>query len=570
MTPASAGTSGAPAITRDRVVVIGGGISGLAAAALLGRCGYKVTLLEQQDDVGGRAGLWRSQGFTFDTGPSWYLMPDVFDHFYRLLGTSAAEQLDLVQLDPAYRVVFESGGPTVDLPAGRAKAVELFEDLQPGAGAALDRYLDSARQTYTLAIRHFLYTSFQSFGTFLRPEILFRLPRLLRLLLQPLAGFAENHVKDPRLRQILGYPAVFLGASPYTAPSLFHLMSHLDLAEGVLYPMGGLARVIGSIKTLAEDEHVQILTGARATRIRTEPTGRGRRPARVSGVRYTDANGQSVELDAEVVVGAADLHHMETTLLPTELQTFPQKYWDRRISGPGAVLLYLGVEGALPELEHHTLLFTTDWKDNFGRILGTDASVPDPASLYICRPSRTDRSTAPAGCENLFVLVPVPADPELGRGGVDGAGDRRIEEIADAVIAQISDWTGVGDLAGRIRTRRTVGPGDFAAELNSWHGGALGPAHVLRQSAFFRSGNISRKVDGLLYAGSSSIPGIGLPMCLISAELAVKRLAGDRSSGPLPEPLGPLPGLRPRALPDLPPEPLPPESLSSPANKGGH
>ncbi|MCZ2402232.1 phytoene desaturase [Paenarthrobacter sp. Z7-10] len=528
---------GADAQGAQRAVVIGGGISGLAAAALLARRGYSVTLLEQHDDVGGRAGRWESEGFTFDTGPSWYLMPEVFDHFYRLLGTSAAEQLDLVRLDPAYRVIFEADHTPVDLPAGRSNAVELFEALEPGAGAGLEAYLDSAHQTYTLALRHFLYTSFQSYRTFLRPEVLFRLPRLLRLLLQPLDGFAARFVRDPRLRQILGYPAVFLGASPFSAPSLFHLMSHLDLTDGVLYPMGGLQTVIRSIRDLAEAQQVRILTGARVTEIRTEPTGHRMRPARVTGVRYAGPDGATLDLSADVVVGAADLHHMETTLLPTRLQTYGEAYWNRRISGPGAVLLCLGVEGELPQLEHHTLLFTSDWKDNFGRIFGAATSVPDPASLYICRPSRTDRSTAPAGSENLFVLVPVPADPTLGRGGVDGDGDERIELIADAVIEQISSWAGIDDLAGRIRTRRTIGPGDFAADLNSWRGGALGPAHILRQSAFFRSGNVSRKVAGLVYAGSSTIPGVGLPMCLISAELAVKQLAGDRSSDPLAEPL---------------------------------
>jgi phytoene desaturase len=524
--------------------VIGAGISGLATAALMARAGYAVTVLEQRETVGGRAGLWEHDGFRFDTGPSWYLMPEVFEHFFRLLGTSAAEQLDLVRLDPAYRVFFEAGpGAPVDVPAGRDNAVALFENLQPGAGRALAEYLDSAKETYTLAVRHFLYTSFESFRTFLRPEVLLRLPKLVRLLLEPLDSFAAHYVTDPRLRQILGYPAVFLGASPATAPSMFHLMSHLDLGDGVLYPRGGMHTVIRSVAALAEAEGALIRTGARVTLIRTGTddggvgVGRGRRRARVAGVTYTDAGGRSVDLAADVVVGAADLHHLETELLPRRLQTFPERYWRTKISGPGAVLLCLGVDGELPELEHHTLLFCTDWTDNFGRIFGAETSVPDPASLYICRPSRTDPSVAPDGSENLFVLVPVPADPTLGRGGIGGGGDPRVERIADAVIGQIADWAGIPDLASRIRTRRTIAPGDFAAELNAWQGGALGPAHVLRQSAFFRSGNASRRVRGLVYAGSSTIPGIGLPMCLISAEIALKRLSGDLSSGPLPEPL---------------------------------
>ncbi len=531
--------------TPRRVVVIGGGISGLATAALLAGSGHDVTLLEQQDAVGGRAGRWEDQGFVFDTGPSWYLMPEVFDHFFSLLGTTAADQLRLVKLDPAYRVIFEGGTTPVDLPAGRRNAVDLFESLEPGAGHKLEKYLTSAQQTYTLALRHFLYTSFQSFRTFLRPEVLLRFPKLLRLLLQPLDSFAARYVRDPRLRQILGYPAVFLGASPSTAPSMFHLMSHLDLTDGVLYPMGGLYEVINSVERLARNEGVRICTAARATQILTAPSGRirhrtrrcRRQRARVTGVRYAGADGQSHDVPADIVVGAADLHHVETQLLPEPLQTFPQRYWNRRTSGPGALLICLGVEGLLPQLQHHTLLFSNDWHDNFNRIFGAAPSIPDPPSLYICKPSGTDPSVSPAGSENLFVLVPVPADPSFGHGGVDGAGDARVEELADAVIAQISTWAGIEDLADRIRVRRTFGPGDFVTNLNAWKGGALGPAHVLRQSAFFRSGNVSKKVDGLLYAGSSTIPGIGLPMCLISAEVALKRLNGDVSSGPLAEPL---------------------------------
>jgi phytoene desaturase len=162
--------------------------------------------------------------------------------------------------------------------------------------------------------------------------------------------------------------------------------------------------------------------------------------------------------------------------------------------------------------------------------------VPDPASFYVCAPSATDPTVAPDGDTNLFVLVPIPADTAIGRGGEDGAGDRLVEETADRAIARIAEETGTHDLAERIVVRRTVGPADFADDLNSWQGGALGPAHTLRQSAFLRGTNRSRRVDGLYYAGGSSVPGIGLPMCLISAENVLKRVRGDRSTGPLPEP----------------------------------
>jgi 1-hydroxy-2-isopentenylcarotenoid 3,4-desaturase len=252
----------------------------------------------------------------------------------------------------------------------------------------------------------------------------------------------------------------------------------------------------------------------------------------VRGVTHLDAEGRRHELDADVVVGAADLHHVETALLPEHLQTYPESWWAKRDAGPGGVLAMLGVDGELPELAHHSLFFTTDWHRNFDDIFSSPSRVPDPASLYVCRPSATDDTVAPAGKENLFVLVPVPADPSIGRGGIDGGGEPAVEKIVDAAIAQVAAWAGVPDLAERVEVRRTVGPGDFAADLNSYSGSMLGPGHVLRQSAFLRADNVSKKVDGLHYAGYGTRPGIGLPMCLISAELTLKRLRGDRSGGP--------------------------------------
>lgn len=495
-------------------IVIGGGITGLATAGLLAREGHRVTVLEKQGEVGGRAGLWEHDGFRFDTGPSWYLMPEVFDHFFALMGTSAAEQLDLVKLDPGYRVLFEEGEP-VTVRSGRSESIQLFESIEPGSGARLSRYLDSASDTYEMAKKRFLYSTFASFAPLLRPDVLTRLPTLARLLLQSLHSRAAKTVADPRLRQILGYPAVFLGSSPFVTPSMYHLMSHLDLTDGVYYPMGGFTRVIESIATLAADAGVEIRTSASVHRIVVQSGA-------AVGVECEDGT----VLDADIVVSTADLHHTETALLGREHQSYPERYWRKRVAGPGALLLYLGVRGELPQLEHHTLLFAKDWRANFDAIFGKKTQVPDVPSLYVCKPSGVDPRVAPEGHSNVFVLVPVPADP-----GLDG-----LDELGDQVIEQIAEWAEIPDLADRIVVRRAVGPADFLRDLNSWKGSSLGPAHVLKQSAFFRGSNRSRKVRGLYYAGSSSAPGIGLPMCLISAELVIKRLRGDVSTTPLPEP----------------------------------
>lgn len=519
-------------VSGQMVAVIGGGISGLATAALLATDGYQVTILEKQDVLGGRAYTFSEEGFRFDAGPSWYLMPEVIDHYFQLLGTSAAEQLDLVKLDPGYRLISEGSDDPVDVPAGRSRVVQLFERLEPGAGARLEKYLDSAAETYTMAKRRFLYPTFQSFTPLLVPDILTRLPRLGRLLLEPLHSYARRYVSNPGLQQILEYPAVFLGASPFTAPSMYHLMSHLDLEVGVHYPMGGFARLVEALEKQARDAGVEIRTSAEVLEIETAPVISGKRPAAVRAVRFRNGEGTQESLPADVVISAADLHHSETALLPRNLQTYPERYWSKRTAGPSALLLYLGVRGGLPQLEHHTLLFTKDWEENFRAIFGKETSIPSPASMYVCKPSATDPDVAPEGHENVFVLVPIPPDPGLG-----GSGDERLEKAADAVIGQLATWAGIPELAERIVVRRMYGPADFERDYHSWKGTSLGPAHTLKQSAFFRAGNISHKVEGLHYAGASTIPGIGIPMCLISAELVVKRLRGDTSTGPLPAPL---------------------------------
>lgn len=522
-----------------RTIVIGGGVAGLATAALLAKEGHKVRLLERNERWGGRAGTLERDGFRFDTGPSWYLMPRVFDHFFELLGTTTAEQLDLQLLDPGYRVFSEpeattreKAGPGLSfaVPFGADRVAAAFDKREPGSARTVQRYVASAERATELAEQYFLYNPFTRLRTLATMPVLRELPRLVPLLAGTLERFVARRFRDPLLRQVLGYPAVFLGTDPSRAPAMYHLMSALDLSEGVRYPMGGFGELINRLGTLALDAGVEIVTGAEVTEILTR---REHGTSVANGVRWRDTAGRSHVEHAHTVVSAADLHHTETQLLAPEARTFPESWWQRRQSGPGAVIALLGVRGSLPELEHHSLFFTRDWDANFSAIFGRDRTIPDPASIYVCRPSATDPDVAPAGHENLFVLIPVPADPGLGGGGADRSGDTAIENAVDAAVAQISSWAGIPDLAERIVLRETIGPEDFVASYHSWSGGMLGPSHILSQSAMFRAQNQSRRVTGLYYAGATTAPGVGVPMCLISAELVLKHIRGDHSPGPV-------------------------------------
>ncbi|WP_201298582.1 phytoene desaturase family protein [Microbacterium sp. 8M] len=509
----------------SRVAVLGGGIAGIVSAALLAADGHEVELFEKSAELGGRAGRWDARGFRFDTGPSWYLMPEVFDHAFRLLGTTAADELDLVRLDPAYRVFFDGADP-LDVRSGRAAAVAQFEGIEPGAGARLSAHLDSAARTYRLANDRFLYTDFSHPRAFVPGRALRELPALSRLLGRSLQSLVEGSFTDPRLRQILQYPAVFLGASPALAPALFHLMSTFDLDDGVLYPRGGLGVVVDAFSRLAAEAGVAVHTRTPVRRILVD--GRA-----VRGI-LVERHGALCEERFDRVVSAVDMHHSDTALLPGRSRERSLRHWDRSNPGTGAVLAMLGVRGRLPELRHHNLVFTRDWQANFDAIFGAVPRVPDPASFYACMPSATDATVAPEGHENLFLLVPVPADPGIGSGGLEGAGAAEVEAVVDRAIAALAEHAGAPDLPERVVLRRTVGPADFERDLHSWRGSALGPAHTLRQSAFLRGRTRSRRTRGLFYAGATTIPGIGLPMCLISAELVLKAFRGDRSTGPLP------------------------------------
>jgi phytoene desaturase len=312
----------------------------------------------------------------------------------------------------------------------------------------------------------------------------------------------ERYFSHPKLQQIMQYTLVFLGGSPNNTPALYNLMSHVDFNLGVYYPDGGLGGVVDGIVAMAEELGVEFHTDTPVTEIR------GRTGAFV--VRAGEE-----EFLADYVVSNADYAHTEQELLPPEKRQFSEQYWESRTYAPSAFLLYLGVEGDVDPLAHHTLVLPTDWDEHFEQIFD-DPAWPDDPAYYLCVPSETDDAVAPEGHSNLFVLVPVAA-------GLEDTPALR-QRYRDLVLDDVAEHTGV-DLRDRIVVEESFCVSDFAARYNATKGTALGLAHTLRQTAIFRPPNASQGMDGLFFTGSFTQPGIGVPMCLISGQLTAERMA---------------------------------------------
>ena len=487
-------------LDRSDVVVIGGGFGGLSTACYLADAGADVTLIEKNEQLGGRASRLEVDGFRFDMGPSWYLMPDVFERFFGYFDHEPADYYDLTRLDPHYRIFFKDGD-RVDMVPDRTENRQTFESYEPGAGERFDEYLRKSRQNYEVGMEHFVYEDRTSLSDYLDLNVAKNARGLS--LIGSMQDHVEKYFEHPKLQQIMQYTLVFLGGAPNNTPALYNLMSHVDFNMGVYYPENGLGGVVDGVVELGEELGVDFRTDTPAAEIR------GREGAFVT--RTEDGE----EFYSDYVVSDADYRHTEMELLPQEKRQYDAEYWDSRTYAPSAFLIYLGVEGDVDPLAHHSLVLPTDWEDHFEKIFD-DPAWPDDPAYYLCVPSQTDDTVAPEGHSNLFALVPIAA-------GLEDTPELR-ETYRNLVLDDVKENTGV-DLRDRIVVEEIFCVNDFADRYNSTQGTALGLAHTLRQTALFRPSHRSSAVDGLYFTGGFTTPGIGVPMCLISGQLTAEAMA---------------------------------------------
>ncbi len=498
-----------------KVVVIGGGIWWLSSAIHLARAWYDVSLYEKNDHVGWRASLLKEAGYTFDMGPSRYLMPDVFEKFYKDVDENINDHLVLEKLAPSYRIFFTPQNKIVDVMANLEQDLATFEAIEPWVSPHFKEYLKRASYQYTIAMNKFVYRNYDSILDFFDLDTAIKGFKLN--VFKSMQRYVSKFFKTDEMQKIVCYPLLFLGTSPYDALAIYSIMSHVDFVQWVRYPQGGLYEIIRSLEKIAKKNWVKIFTNSPVKRILTSngENNSGGKP------HTTWIELQSWEkISADIVVSNADMAYTELHLIDENLQTYNNKYREKKTLAPSAYMLYLGIDGKLPMLTHHNLIFTKDRQKNFAEIFNKPILPTDP-SMYICKPSETDPSVAPAWKENMFVLVPcapwLTLTPEE-------------EDIYTAkILDMIADVCNIPDLKMRIEYSKLFHMKDFNSRYNAYKGTALWLAHTLSQTAIFRPNNYSKKIKGLYYTGAYTNPGVGTQMCLISWELTAQRIISGKN-----------------------------------------
>ena len=477
-----------------KVIVIGSGFAGLSAATHLAAKGYEVSVLEKNSVAGGRARQFKTQGFTFDMGPSWYWMPEVFDQYFEFFGKKRSDYYELLRLDPSYTVTFDDGD-VMRLPAKMAELEAMFEYYEPGSTPNLRKFLSEAKYKYDVGMGEFVQKPSHSIMEFADLRVLKSIFKLQ--MLTDMSTYVRKLFKNEKLVQLLEFPVLFLGATPWKTPAMYSLMNYADMALGTWYPQGGMFEIVKGMVALAEEKGVKILLNQEVKEIS------------VLNGRATKVVTQDNEYEADIVVGGADYHHLDQNVLEPKFRNYTEGYWDKRVMAPSSLLFYLGVNKRLENLEHHNLYFDENFNLHAQEIYETP-KWPSKPLFYASMPSKTDDSIAPEGCENLFILIPLAPNLE------DTEALR--EKYYDMVMERLEKWT-KQDIRSHVIYKRSFAHNDFKSDYNAFKGNAYGLANTLLQTAFLKPKLKSKKVANLWFTGQLTTPGPGVPPSLISGKV---------------------------------------------------
>lgn len=482
-----------------KVIVIGAGFAGIAAATCLADRGYDVTVLEKNAMAGGRCRKFEAKGFVFDMGPSWYWMPDIFEQYFGLFDKKPSDYYDLIRLDPSYCIYFGKED-IMNVPANIQDLEEMFESYEKGSSEKLRYFLKEAAYKYEVGINEMVFKPSHSIFEFMDLRIVKAMFRLQ--MFQSMSTHIRKLFKNERLIELLEFPVLFLGATPENTPAMYSLMNYADLALGTWYPKGGMYKIIEGMVALAEEKGVKFEYNQAVTNI-VIPKDSIKEVKTVNGTFQADA-----------VVAGADYHHVDQELLAPKNRQYSEKYWDKRTMAPSSLLFYLGVNKKLKNLLHHNLFFDKDFKQHAHEIY-EDAKWPSEPLFYVCVSSKSDDTTAPEGSENVFVLIPLAPDLE------DTEALR--EKYYNMVMERLEDLTGQS-IRDAVIYKRSYAHKDFKSDYNAFKGNAYGLANTLRQTAFLKPKLKHKKVKNLYFTGQLTAPGPGVPPSLISGQVVANEL----------------------------------------------
>ncbi|ANE52470.1 phytoene desaturase family protein [Flavisolibacter tropicus] len=482
-----------------KVTIIGAGFAGLSAAAFMAKEGWQVTVIEKNATAGGRARQLKAEGFTFDMGPSWYWMPDVFERYFQQFGKRVRDYYTLTRLDPSYRVYWPNS--QTDIPANYESLKAWFDSIEKGSGVQLDTYLKEAAHKYSIGIQQLVYKPGQSLSEFMDWEVIKNVFRLD--VFTSIKRHIAKYFKHPKLQQLMEFPVLFLGALPKDTPALYSLMNYADIKGGTWYPEGGMYSIVSAMQRLAEELGVCFQFNEEAKEIVIEK-GKAKR-------LVTDKD----SYNTDVIISGADYHFTESQLLTAPYRSYTEAYWNKKVLAPSCLIYYVGLNKKLPGVLHHNLFFDVPFEQHAGQIY-TNKQWPTEPLFYLSVTSKTDGRVAPAEGENLFILIPIAA-------GLEGDTETIREHYFHQVLTRIEKRTGQS-LHNHIIYKKSYSVSDFKNDYHSFKGNAYGLANTLLQTAILKPSCQSKKVKNLFYTGQFTVPGPGVPPSLISGEVVSKQV----------------------------------------------
>ncbi|MFV8340657.1 phytoene desaturase family protein [Flavobacterium sp. LB3P21] len=474
-----------------KITIIGSGFSALAASAYLAQSGHDVTVYEKNATIGGRARQLKREGFTFDMGPSWYWMPDVFERFFADFGKKTTDYYELIKLSPAYRVYYGIDD-FISIADNLAEIIFAFEAIEKGSGKILNEFMAEAKSNYDIAIKDLVYRPGVSPLELITMETAMKVGQFF----SNISKDVRKKFKNERLIQILEFPVLFLGAKPSDTPSFYSFMNYADFGLGTWHPKTGMFDVVRGMESLARELGVKFQTNSNIEKIIVEN----------KTAVALQVNGEIIASD--LILSGADYHHTET-LLDQEHRAYSEKYWDSRVFAPSSLLFYVGFNKKIENISHHALFFDVDFYQH-AKDIYDEPQWPKEPLFYANFPSVTDKTAAPEGMESGFFLVPLAP-------GINDTEALR-EEYFDKIINRFETLT-QQSVKNNIIFKQSFCKNDFVSEYNSYKGNAYGMANTLLQTAFLRPKLKSKKVKNLYFTGQLTVPGPGVPPALISGKL---------------------------------------------------